>query len=125
MALRVWRVWRSQESTPLSERTRGAVLRDALTELGPVFVKCGQARRGSAGATPAVRFACVIRGNCCRLRKRSALTSYCCGWIALVVLPSCLDGDRLVPCLAPRGDARQRNRHPLLHAVLAKPRCRW
>jgi len=42
VALRVWRVWRSQENTPLSERTRGAVLRDALTELGPVFVKCGQ-----------------------------------------------------------------------------------
>lgn len=42
MALHVYRVWRSQESRPAAQRTRGAVLRHALTELGPVFVKCGQ-----------------------------------------------------------------------------------
>ena len=42
VALNVYGVWRSQEARPAEQRTRGAVLRAALTELGPVFVKCGQ-----------------------------------------------------------------------------------
>ena len=37
------RLWRSEENIPnLQDRTRGVALRDALSNLGPVFVKIGQ-----------------------------------------------------------------------------------
>mgnify|MGYP006131992241 FL=1 len=36
------RLWRREEKLPFSERTRGKQLRDALSNLGPVFVKIGQ-----------------------------------------------------------------------------------
>jgi predicted unusual protein kinase regulating ubiquinone biosynthesis (AarF/ABC1/UbiB family) len=39
---RVSRVWRAEDAVPLEARTRGAVLREALSQLGPVSVKCGQ-----------------------------------------------------------------------------------
>jgi predicted unusual protein kinase regulating ubiquinone biosynthesis (AarF/ABC1/UbiB family) len=38
----VVRLWRAEESLPLEQRTRGTVLRNALSALGPVSVKCGQ-----------------------------------------------------------------------------------
>lgn len=34
--------WQREESLPLEQRTRGAVLREEISKLGPVFVKCGQ-----------------------------------------------------------------------------------
>ncbi|CAE7229894.1 unnamed protein product [Symbiodinium sp. CCMP2592] len=37
-----WNLWHSEESLPAGERTRGAVLRAALSKLGPIFVKIGQ-----------------------------------------------------------------------------------
>ncbi len=40
--LRVVRLWRAEEGVPQEARTRGAVLREALSLLGPVSVKCGQ-----------------------------------------------------------------------------------
>eukprot|EP00667_Euglena_gracilis_P013437 EG_transcript_13863 len=40
--LRAWRAWRSQDSLPLEKRTRGAILRQELVGLGPVFLKIGQ-----------------------------------------------------------------------------------
>ena len=39
---RVVRLWRREEKLEPSARTRGAALRDALSGLGPVFVKIGQ-----------------------------------------------------------------------------------
>ena len=36
------RTWRAQESLPLAQRTRGAVLRDCVSALGAAAVKCGQ-----------------------------------------------------------------------------------
>jgi predicted unusual protein kinase regulating ubiquinone biosynthesis (AarF/ABC1/UbiB family) len=39
---RVTRLWRAEEGLPLEQRTRGTVLRNALSALGPVSVKCGQ-----------------------------------------------------------------------------------
>ena len=39
---RVVRLWRKEEKLEPSRRTRGAALRDALSGLGPVFVKIGQ-----------------------------------------------------------------------------------
>ena len=39
---RVVRLWRREEKLPAPRRTRGAALRDALSGLGPVFVKIGQ-----------------------------------------------------------------------------------
>ena len=41
-AARVARVWRAEEGLPLEQRTRGTVLREALSGLGAVSVKCGQ-----------------------------------------------------------------------------------
>lgn len=41
-AARVVMRWRSEEKLPLEQRTRGALLRNELSKLGPVFVKCGQ-----------------------------------------------------------------------------------
>jgi len=38
----VWKLWETEEDLPPQERTRGAVLRDTLARLGPVFVKIGQ-----------------------------------------------------------------------------------
>lgn len=40
--LRISQTWTSQESLPLEQRTRGAVLREVLSSLGAVSVKCGQ-----------------------------------------------------------------------------------
>lgn len=37
-----WNLWHSEESLPAGQRTRGAVLRTALSKLGPIFVKIGQ-----------------------------------------------------------------------------------
>jgi len=42
LALNVRNVWLSEEELPQEQRTRGAVLRAAVSQLGPVFVKCGQ-----------------------------------------------------------------------------------
>lgn len=39
---RVIRQWKAQEGWDPEERTRGAILREAMTRLGPVFVKIGQ-----------------------------------------------------------------------------------
>jgi hypothetical protein len=39
---RLVRLWRREEKLPAIERTRSAQLRDALSGLGPVFVKIGQ-----------------------------------------------------------------------------------
>ena len=39
---RIQREWDRQESLPLAERTRGAVVREELSNLGPCFVKIGQ-----------------------------------------------------------------------------------
>ena len=39
---RVAQAWTSQETWPAEQRTRGAVLRNALSNLGAVSVKCGQ-----------------------------------------------------------------------------------
>jgi len=41
-AFEMWRVWQREERLPPEERTRGERLRDVLSSLGPVFVKCGQ-----------------------------------------------------------------------------------
>ena len=39
----VWTLWHEEETMPdTSKRTRGARLREALSKLGPVFVKIGQ-----------------------------------------------------------------------------------
>lgn len=37
-----WSTWQAQEDVSSGNRTRGAVLRDVLASLGPVFVKIGQ-----------------------------------------------------------------------------------
>ena len=37
-----WDNWHREESLPAAQRTRGAMLRTALSRLGPVFVKIGQ-----------------------------------------------------------------------------------
>ena len=37
-----WDQWHREESIPAEQRTRGAMLRTALSRLGPVFVKIGQ-----------------------------------------------------------------------------------
>ena len=37
-----WDQWHREESIPAEQRTRGAMLRMALSRLGPVFVKIGQ-----------------------------------------------------------------------------------
>ena len=42
VGLRVFRLWRKEERLPAEQRTRGDVLRAALSGLGPVFVKIGQ-----------------------------------------------------------------------------------
>eukprot|EP00873_Tetraselmis_striata_P030003 jgi/Tetstr1/450267/TSEL_037303.t1 len=42
LALSVRNVWLAEEELPAEQRTRGAVLRAAISQLGPVFVKCGQ-----------------------------------------------------------------------------------
>jgi len=34
--------WQAEEDLPVEQHTRGAVLRDALSDLGPIFVKIGQ-----------------------------------------------------------------------------------
>ncbi|KAK3281161.1 hypothetical protein CYMTET_11036 [Cymbomonas tetramitiformis] len=39
---KAWRVWQAEEAADAAQRTRGKVLCDALSELGPVFVKVGQ-----------------------------------------------------------------------------------
>lgn len=39
---KAWRVWQAEEALDEAQRTRGKVLCDALSELGPVFVKVGQ-----------------------------------------------------------------------------------
>ena len=37
-----WDNWHREESLPAKQRSRGAMLRTALSRLGPVFVKIGQ-----------------------------------------------------------------------------------
>ena len=39
---RVYSVWQREEGLPPEKRTRGAVLREGVNELGPVFIKMGQ-----------------------------------------------------------------------------------
>ena len=38
----IWDQWHREESIPAEQRSRGAMLRTALSRLGPVFVKIGQ-----------------------------------------------------------------------------------
>jgi len=42
LALRIQKAWTSEEEVLPEKRLRGGVLRAAVSELGPVFVKCGQ-----------------------------------------------------------------------------------
>ena len=35
-------MWQREEGLPPDKRTRGAVLREGVNELGPVFIKMGQ-----------------------------------------------------------------------------------
>ncbi|QDZ25358.1 UbiB-like protein kinase [Chloropicon primus] len=42
LGLKVAYEWKRQETLPEDERTRGKVLRRAINELGPAFIKCGQ-----------------------------------------------------------------------------------
>jgi predicted unusual protein kinase regulating ubiquinone biosynthesis (AarF/ABC1/UbiB family) len=52
--------WKRQEKLPREERTRGRILRKAINELGPAFIKCGQtmsARSDLIGQEAAVELA--------------------------------------------------------------------
>ena len=42
VGLKVLYEWKKQERLPQDERTRGRILRKAINELGPAFIKCGQ-----------------------------------------------------------------------------------
>jgi len=42
LGLKVAYEWKKQESLPEDERTRGKILRRAINDLGPAFIKCGQ-----------------------------------------------------------------------------------